>query len=72
MNVEKLPPVGRILGASLEPQPTPQDSRLRIKYESRTGGTCELEVPFLDAMYLLNILRQIEKDTNFGSQNRLQ
>lgn len=34
-----------------------------MQYSSRTGELCELEIPLGDAMYLLNILREIEKDS---------
>jgi len=61
----KLPPVGRIQGAALEARGTPDQQVLMVvlQYNSRTGELCEVEMPFGDAIYLLNILREMEKDS---------
>ena len=57
-----LPVVGRIQGAMLEPRGTPERMVVLVQYNSQKGELCELEMPLGDAMYLLNILREIEKD----------
>lgn len=66
---KQLPGVGRIQGATVEPS-APKDSIVRLQYTDDKQQLYELEIPFLDAMYLLNILRGIEKDMGFEAQNR--
>lgn len=59
----KLPVVGRVQGAVLEARGTPGQMVVLVQYTSHKGELCELEMPFGDAMYLLNILREMEKDS---------
>jgi hypothetical protein len=61
--MNKLPLVGRIQGATLEERGSPDQSLVIVQYSSRTGELCELEMLLEDAMYLLNALREIEKDS---------
>ena len=65
-----LPSVGRIQGATPEQQPTHEASVVKLQYTDRKQEWCELEMPFLDAMYLLNILRGIEADAGFLALNK--
>jgi hypothetical protein len=70
--MQTLPPVGRIQGVSLTGGPAFQDSVVTVEYSThnREGyGDHELKIPFLDAMYLLNILRDLEKTTGFDKLN---
>jgi hypothetical protein len=61
--VKKLPPVGRVQGAMLEERGAPDQTLVTVQYNSQTGELCELEMSLGDAMYLLNALREIEKDS---------
>lgn len=68
-----LPAVGRIQGVQLLGGPAFQDSIVSIQYSvhNREGfPDHELKIPFLDAMYLLNALREFEKQTGFGGLNQ--
>ena len=62
-----LPPVGRIQGAVLHRNATEQDSRVQLQYTDHSGKLYELWIPFLDAMYLRNILNSCESDAAFGA-----
>jgi hypothetical protein len=59
----KLPVVGRIQGGLLEARGTSGQTAVLVQYSSHTGELYELEMPFGDAMYLLNMLREMEKDS---------
>lgn len=61
--IKKLPLVGRIQGAALEERGAPDQMAVVVQYSSHIGELCELEMPLGDAMYLLNALREIEKDS---------
>ncbi len=63
MYVNQLPPVGRIQGAHLLPGQSHETSGVRIQYTDLKGTWQELSMPLLDAMYLLNILKAIQKET---------
>ena len=63
--VTTLPPVGRIQGAQLQPSQTPEASSVRIEYSDRSGLRHALTMPFLDAMYLLNLLKSIQLDAGY-------
>lgn len=71
--MQTLPPVGRIQGVELRSAPTHQGSVVSVQYSthSKEGiGDYELVIPFLDAMYLLNVLRDLEKQTAFEGPQR--
>lgn len=55
----------RLQGAALERRGTPEQIVVAVQYNSPTGELCELEMSFASAMFLLNILREMEK----GSSN---
>lgn len=65
--MEALPIVGRILGAQVNQEGTPNESTVVVQYTSRYTGDkrWDLKMPFLDAMYLLNILKEIQRRTGF-------
>ena len=70
--MQALPPVGRIQGVELSGGPAFRDSVVSVQYSAhnREGyGDYDLRIPFLDAMYLLNVLREFEKQTGFDKQN---
>ena len=68
--VKQLPIVGRIQGAVLEPGPSHRESAVLVQYTDPNKELYELRMPLLDAMYLLNVLRAVEHDAGFESQNR--
>lgn len=68
--LKSLPPVGRIEGLVLQPSGTadPSVHRIEIQYTGRTpdaGTWHRLEMPLLDALYLLNLLEAMSKDNGF-------
>ena len=71
--MQTLPPVGRIQGVALSGGPAFHDSIVSLQYSSHNTegyGDYEIKIPFLDAMYLLNALRDLEKQTGFDAQNK--
>lgn len=52
--------IARVLGAVLLEEAPEQ---VQIQCSLRTGERCELQIPLAAAMYLLTILREIEKDS---------
>ena len=65
-NPTSLPSVDHITGALLHRDATEQTSRVLIQYTDHNGTLYELWVPLQDAMYLRNILNQVESDCGFG------
>ncbi len=65
MRVNKLPHVGRMQGVQFDNRPTPKASRISVQYTDLDGAWQELNMPFLDAMYLLNALKAIALDIGF-------
>lgn len=60
-----LPDADRIQGATVIGAGTRKDTRTRLRYSDANGKWYSLEMPFLDAMYLLNVLRAIQVDEGF-------
>ena len=63
--VRKLPVVGRIQGATQEGDGTPDGTQVTVQYTDHTEEWFELQMPFLDAMYLVNLLRAIQEDIGY-------
>ena len=63
--VNQLPAVGRIQGLSLVRYESPQDATVKLQYTDHDDGWHETQMSFLDAMYLLNLLKAVQKDTGF-------
>ncbi len=63
--VNQLPDVGRIQGGDLQPGPSPEKSVVHIEYAAVDGSHHEVRMGFLDAMYLLNILKATQQDSGF-------
>lgn len=61
----RLPDVDRILGLSPLISTTAALSTALLQYTDRNGQLYELQMPFLDALYLLNLLEQASKDSGF-------
>lgn len=57
--------MGRIQGAEFERGPTPDSSSVHIQYTDPEGSWHDLRTGFLDAMYLLNLLRAVQLDAGF-------
>jgi hypothetical protein len=60
-----LPVVDRIQGASLDGDRMPPGTMVTVQYTDRQGTWHELEMKFLDAMYLLNLLKAAQLDLGF-------
>ena len=67
--VNKLPPAKQIEGVQLQRSSLPLDRKVFIEYTDKKNEWHELELPFLDAMYLLDLLRQIERESGFNHGN---
>lgn len=65
--VTSLPIVDRIQGAKTEEGTADRPRWVDVQYTDHTGQWHELRMPFLGAMYLLNILRAIQLDVGFES-----
>ena len=63
--VNQLPNADRIQGVQLEAGPTPDRSIVRMQYTDAQSRWHDLRMGFLDAMYLLNLLRAIQLDEGF-------
>lgn len=63
--VNQLPDVGRIQGLVYQDKGTYQTSRVVVQYTDRNIALHQVDMPFLDAMYLLQRLREIQKQADF-------
>lgn len=68
-----LPPVGRVEGLRLVPHGhEPRNHRVVVQYTSPTDSQHwhSLELPLLDALYLLNLLEEMSRQGNFDHLRR--
>ena len=65
MAVNVLPPVGRIQGLARSPDADPATISVTLQYTDHKDEWHEVAMPFLDAMYLLNLLRAMQEDVGF-------
>lgn len=65
MQINQLPDVKSVWGGRLRDSGEPRSSRVVLQYESHDGNLQEINVPFLDAMYLLNVLKVIQQEMKF-------
>ncbi len=63
--VRTLPSVDLIRGVRIEGDGTPGGSRVIAQYTDHTDEWFEVQMSFLDAMYLLNLLRAIQEDIGY-------
>ena len=70
MNVKPLPVVDHMQGALLERAADPDKSICKLQYTDRQGQWYELEMPILDALYLLNALVGVEAEAGLRQRNR--
>ncbi len=63
--VQTLPAVDRIRGATQEGNGMPDGTQVTVQYTDHTDEWFEVQMPFLDAMYLLNLLRAIQEDIGY-------
>ena len=72
MTVRSLPPVGRIEGVLYQSPggPDPSKGRALVQYTDPTGQWHQLEVPVLDALYLLNLLEQMSREAHLDHLRR--
>ena len=64
--LRNLPIVDRIQGATLEGDGTPEGSRVVAQYTDHKDEWFEFQMSFLDAMYLLNLLRSIQEEIGYA------
>jgi len=62
--LNQLPDVGRIQGASLRGQ-NPKNSTILLQYTDNEENWQEVRMPFLDGMYLLNLLKALQIEMGF-------
>lgn len=65
MTVNRLPDVDRIQGGMAEGSTPGDPERVVVQYTDHKGQWHELRIQFLDAMYLLNILKSIQLDVGY-------
>ena len=65
----KLPPVEQVRGVTLQRSALESERKVFVEYTDRTNDWHELEMPLRDAMYLLGLLRQIERESGLDSLN---
>ena len=63
--VRKLPAVDCIQGAIQQGDGTPAGTQVTVQYTDHKDEWFEVQMSFLDAMYLLNILRAIQEDIGY-------
>jgi len=63
--VTLLPTVGQIQGVSIVPAKSPKETWVVLQYTDQKEELKQVNVPFLDAMYLLNLLKAIQLKTEF-------
>lgn len=66
MTVNKLPGVGRIQGLARTEGFDVPNIQVSLQYTDRSNGWHEVEMPFLDAMYLLNLLKAMQQDVGYA------
>lgn len=66
MGVNELPNVGRIQGVTLQGGPEPQNYQIQLQYTDAGDVWHQVEMPFLDAMYLLNLLKAAALEVGFS------
>lgn len=65
-----LPEVKKIMGIRLCPDEVISKAHCIIQYRIDNGELCDLKVPILDVLYLLNMLRAMERDNGLESLNK--
>lgn len=68
--IHKLPAVGRIEGVVLQPDKDPKKSVVFLQYKDPSGGLHQLDIPLLDALYLLNMLELASKENGYDHLRR--
>lgn len=63
--VNELPSAGRIRGIMLIPAPAPKDAKVQLQYTDPEEEWHQMTMPFLDAMYLLNLLKAMQIESGF-------
>jgi hypothetical protein len=65
----RLPEVGRMWGARFYQDELASGIQVFVQYQSPTGLLCQLVMPILDALYLLNLLKAIQHDGGLDPLN---
>lgn len=70
--MNKLQDVGRIQGVMFQPSPLndPVAHKVEVQYTDRTQRWHSLKMPLLDALYLLNMLEAMAKESGFDHLRR--
>lgn len=64
-SVNELPDVGQIQGLMHFPARMPKDAKVQLQYTDQKGEWYQTNMPFLDAMYLLNLLKAMQIESGF-------
>lgn len=65
--ITQLPDVDRIQGVHLQPGATPALTEVALQYSNARTGLCELRIPLLDALYLLNVLERLSQENGYDA-----
>ena len=69
-SITQLPDADRMEGVSLLAGATPQTIQVSIQYRNARTGWCEVKMPLLDALYLLNLLEALSADHGYDALRR--
>lgn len=68
--ITQLPDADRILGVHISPGASPRLTEVSIQYTNSRTGWCELKMPLLDALHLLNLLEGLAVDHGYDHLRR--
>lgn len=63
--IMQLPDADRIQGVRLLPGASPALTSIALQYSNARTGWCEVKMPLLDALYLLNLLEAMAVDHGY-------
>lgn len=68
--ITQLPDADRILGLHIEPAGSPRLTVVSLQYTNARTGDCEVRIPLLDALHLLNLLEAMSANHGYDALRR--
>ena len=65
--ITQLPDADRIQGVHLLPGASPHLTEVALQYSNARTGWCEVKMPLMDALYLLNLLEALSKEHGYDA-----
>jgi len=69
-DITQLPDADRIQGVHLLPGASPRLTEVALQYSNTRTGWCEVKMPLMDALYLLNLLEALSKEHGYDTLRR--